>query len=163
MTPSCLFRSQPKRRKRHKRREMMGVKMKRRMRWRKMMVTERQMRWRSWLRATGTSCSICPKLHPVRNTSSWSSLVRSHWCTIDPFFFSFLFDTFSTTLPDKHFATSAYIAAVYHSMKEELRRNAPGATPVKRRAESQASQQAVGDLSALPGKIELLNTYLVFF
>ncbi|AWP07054.1 putative DNA polymerase epsilon catalytic subunit A [Scophthalmus maximus] len=45
---------------------------------------------------------------------------------------------------------SAYIAAVYHSMKEELRRNAPGATPVKRRGGSQASQQAVGDLSALP-------------
>lgn len=45
----------------------------------------------------------------------------------------------------------AYIAAVYHSMKEELRRNAPGTTPVKRRGGSQASQQAVGDLSALPG------------
>lgn len=47
----------------------------------------------------------------------------------------------------------AYIAAVYHSMKEELRRNAPGATPVKRRGGSQATQQAVGDLSALPGKM----------
>uniref|UniRef100_A0A669BHH7 DNA polymerase epsilon catalytic subunit n=1 Tax=Oreochromis niloticus TaxID=8128 RepID=A0A669BHH7_ORENI len=47
---------------------------------------------------------------------------------------------------------SAYIAAVYHSMKEELRRNGPGATPVKRRGNSQASQQAIGDLSALPGK-----------
>uniref|UniRef100_A0AAX7U0J0 DNA polymerase epsilon catalytic subunit n=1 Tax=Astatotilapia calliptera TaxID=8154 RepID=A0AAX7U0J0_ASTCA len=46
---------------------------------------------------------------------------------------------------------SAYIAAVYHSMKEELRRNGPGATPVKRRGNSQASQQAIGDLSALPG------------
>lgn len=58
----------------------------------------------------------------------------------------------------------AYIAAVYHSMKEELRRNAPGATPVKRRGGSQASQQAVGDLSALPGKmlfgklLKLLNS-----
>lgn len=51
------------------------------------------------------------------------------------------------------FSSSAYIAAVYHSMKEELRRNAPGATPVKRRGGSQASQQAVGDLSALPGKL----------
>lgn len=51
----------------------------------------------------------------------------------------------------------AYIAAVYHSMKEELRRNAPGATPVKRRGGSQASQQALGDLSALPGK----NIFLV--
>lgn len=46
---------------------------------------------------------------------------------------------------------AAYIAAVYHSMKEELKRNAPGATPIKRRGGSQASQQAVGDLSALPG------------
>lgn len=50
---------------------------------------------------------------------------------------------------------AAYIAAVYHSMKEELRRNAPGATPVKRRGSSQASQQAVGDLSALPGTARL--------
>lgn len=49
----------------------------------------------------------------------------------------------------------AYIAAVYHSMKEELRRNAPGATPVKRRGGSQPSQQAVGDLSALPGAAPL--------
>uniref|UniRef100_A0A8B9R8J5 DNA polymerase epsilon catalytic subunit n=1 Tax=Astyanax mexicanus TaxID=7994 RepID=A0A8B9R8J5_ASTMX len=47
---------------------------------------------------------------------------------------------------------SAYIAAVYHSMKEELRRNAPGATPVKRRGGSQMSQQPAGDVSALPGK-----------
>lgn len=53
----------------------------------------------------------------------------------------------------------AYIAAVYHSMKEELRRNAPGATPIKRRGGSQASQQALGDLSALPGEmlLQLLN------
>lgn len=36
-------------------------------------------------------------------------------------------------------------------MKEELRRNAPGATPIKRRGGSQASQQPLGDLSALPG------------
>uniref|UniRef100_A0A3B5MER7 DNA polymerase epsilon catalytic subunit n=1 Tax=Xiphophorus couchianus TaxID=32473 RepID=A0A3B5MER7_9TELE len=55
---------------------------------------------------------------------------------------------------------SAYIAAVYHSMKEELRRNAPGATPVKRRAGSQASQQAVGDLSALPGMISFSQEYV---
>lgn len=60
---------------------------------------------------------------------------------------------------------AAYIAAVYHSMKEELRRNAPGATPVKRRGGSQASQQALGDLSALPGKmlvekmLKLQNTF----
>ncbi|XP_028851833.1 DNA polymerase epsilon catalytic subunit A isoform X2 [Denticeps clupeoides] len=46
---------------------------------------------------------------------------------------------------------SAYIAAVYHSMREELRRNAPGATPIKRHKGTQASQQAAGDSSALPG------------
>lgn len=40
-------------------------------------------------------------------------------------------------------------------MKEELRRNAPGATPVKRRGGSQATQQPVGDLTALPGKLLL--------
>ncbi|KAM8886760.1 DNA polymerase epsilon catalytic subunit A [Spinachia spinachia] len=55
---------------------------------------------------------------------------------------------------------SAYIAAVYHSMKGELRRNAPGATPVKRRGGSQASQQAVGDLSALPGMISFSQEYV---
>lgn len=56
----------------------------------------------------------------------------------------------------------AYIAAVYHSMKEELRRNTPGATPVKRRGGSQPSQQALGDLSALPGKEPLENFTLHF-
>uniref|UniRef100_A0A3B3HNQ0 DNA polymerase epsilon catalytic subunit n=1 Tax=Oryzias latipes TaxID=8090 RepID=A0A3B3HNQ0_ORYLA len=55
---------------------------------------------------------------------------------------------------------SAYIAAVYHSMKEELRRNAPGATPVKRRVGSQASQQALGDLTALPGMISFSQEYV---
>ncbi|XP_029019497.1 DNA polymerase epsilon catalytic subunit A [Betta splendens] len=55
---------------------------------------------------------------------------------------------------------SAYIAAVYHSMKEELRRNVPGATPVKRRGGSQATQQAVGDLSALPGMISFSQEYV---
>uniref|UniRef100_A0A3P9H1R7 DNA polymerase epsilon catalytic subunit n=1 Tax=Oryzias latipes TaxID=8090 RepID=A0A3P9H1R7_ORYLA len=55
---------------------------------------------------------------------------------------------------------SAYIAAVYHSMKEELRRNAPGATPVKRRGGSQASQQALGDLTALPGMISFSQEYV---
>ncbi|XP_029296654.1 DNA polymerase epsilon catalytic subunit A [Cottoperca gobio] len=55
---------------------------------------------------------------------------------------------------------SAYVAAVYHSMKEELRRNAPGATPVKRRGGSQASQQVVGDLSALPGMISFSQEYV---
>lgn len=55
---------------------------------------------------------------------------------------------------------SAYIAAVYHSMKEELRRNAPGATPIKRRGGSQASQQPLGDLSALPGMITFSQEYV---
>ncbi|KAK5871426.1 hypothetical protein PBY51_004310 [Eleginops maclovinus] len=55
---------------------------------------------------------------------------------------------------------SAYIAAVYQSMKEELRRNDPGATPVKRRGGSQATQQAVGDLSALPGMIVFSQEYV---
>nr|XP_023689121.1 DNA polymerase epsilon catalytic subunit A [Paramormyrops kingsleyae]XP_023689122.1 DNA polymerase epsilon catalytic subunit A [Paramormyrops kingsleyae]XP_023689123.1 DNA polymerase epsilon catalytic subunit A [Paramormyrops kingsleyae] len=55
---------------------------------------------------------------------------------------------------------SAYIAAVYHSMKEELRRNAPGATPIKRRGGSQITQQAVGDSSALPGMITFSQEYV---
>ncbi|TSU24182.1 DNA polymerase epsilon catalytic subunit A [Bagarius yarrelli] len=55
---------------------------------------------------------------------------------------------------------SAYIAAVYHSMKEELRRNAPGATPIKRRGGSQASQQPAGDVSALPGLITFSQEYV---
>uniref|UniRef100_A0A6Q2YZ91 DNA polymerase epsilon catalytic subunit n=1 Tax=Esox lucius TaxID=8010 RepID=A0A6Q2YZ91_ESOLU len=55
---------------------------------------------------------------------------------------------------------SAYIAAVYHSMREELRRNAPGATPIKRRGGSQASQQAVGDSGALPGMISFSQEYV---
>ncbi|KAM9811154.1 DNA polymerase epsilon catalytic subunit A [Neosynchiropus ocellatus] len=55
---------------------------------------------------------------------------------------------------------SAYIAAVYQSMKEELRRNTPGATPVKRRGGSQATQQPVGDLSALPGMISFSQEYV---
>ncbi|XP_031425753.1 DNA polymerase epsilon catalytic subunit A-like [Clupea harengus] len=55
---------------------------------------------------------------------------------------------------------SAYIAAVYHSMREELRRNAPGATPIKRRGGSQASQQAAGDGSSLPGMISFSQEYI---
>lgn len=46
----------------------------------------------------------------------------------------------------------AYIVAVYHSMKEELRRNAPGSTPVKRRSTSQVSQEALGEMGAMPGE-----------
>ncbi|KAK0148516.1 DNA polymerase epsilon catalytic subunit A [Merluccius polli] len=56
---------------------------------------------------------------------------------------------------------SAYIAAVYHSMKAELRRNTPGATPIKRRGGgTQASQQAAGDLGALPGMISFSQEYV---
>ncbi|KAJ8286048.1 hypothetical protein GJAV_G00033960 [Gymnothorax javanicus] len=55
---------------------------------------------------------------------------------------------------------SAYIAAVYHSMREELRRNAPGTTPIKRRGGSQASQQPAGDGHALPGLITFSQEYV---
>uniref|UniRef100_A0A673NRS3 DNA polymerase epsilon catalytic subunit n=1 Tax=Sinocyclocheilus rhinocerous TaxID=307959 RepID=A0A673NRS3_9TELE len=55
---------------------------------------------------------------------------------------------------------SAYIAAVYHSMRQELRRNAPGATPIKRRGATQASQQPTGDVSALPGLITFSQEYV---
>ncbi|TNN38408.1 DNA polymerase epsilon catalytic subunit A [Liparis tanakae] len=55
---------------------------------------------------------------------------------------------------------SAYMAAVYQSMRAELRRSAPGATPVKRRGGSQASQQAAGDFSALPGMISFSQEYV---
>lgn len=55
---------------------------------------------------------------------------------------------------------SAYIVAVYHSMRQELRRNAPGATPIKRRGATQASQQPTGDVSALPGLITFSQEYV---
>ncbi|XP_075753979.1 DNA polymerase epsilon catalytic subunit A isoform X1 [Pelodiscus sinensis] len=55
---------------------------------------------------------------------------------------------------------SAYVVAVYHSMKEELRRNAPGATPVRRRAGSQASQEPAGEAGALPGVITFSQDYV---
>lgn len=55
---------------------------------------------------------------------------------------------------------SAYIAAVYHSMREELRRNTPGATPIKRRGGTQLSQQAAGDGTALPGLITFSQDYI---
>lgn len=41
--------------------------------------------------------------------------------------------------------------AVYHSMKEELRRSAPGSTPLRRRGPSQLSQDAPA-AGALPGE-----------
>lgn len=49
---------------------------------RKLTVMERLMRWRSWLRVTGISCSIYPRLPPVRNTSLWSFLVK--WSIYNP-------------------------------------------------------------------------------
>lgn len=48
--------------------------------------------------------------------------------------------------------SAAYIVAVYHSMKEELRRSAPGSTPVRRRGPSQLSQEAQAVAGALPGE-----------
>lgn len=124
------------------------VRLKRRTKRRKTMATERLTRWRRRSRATGTSCSTCLRLLPVRNTSSWSSpvILKSSPHTLMICFFSPLSWQFFLSL-----SIAAYIAAVYHSMKEELRRNAPGATPIKRRGGSQASQQPLGDLSALPG------------
>ncbi|XP_074410293.1 DNA polymerase epsilon catalytic subunit A isoform X1 [Zonotrichia albicollis] len=55
---------------------------------------------------------------------------------------------------------SAYIVAVYHSMKEELRRNIPGSTPIKRRSTSQVSQEALGELRAMPGMITFSQDYV---
>ncbi|KAM9259918.1 LOW QUALITY PROTEIN: DNA polymerase epsilon catalytic subunit A [Cariama cristata] len=52
----------------------------------------------------------------------------------------------------------AYIVAVYH-MKEELRRNAPGSTPIKRRSTSQVSQEALGE-GAMPGMITFSQDYV---
>ncbi|XP_066459860.1 DNA polymerase epsilon catalytic subunit A [Eleutherodactylus coqui] len=55
---------------------------------------------------------------------------------------------------------SAYIVAVYHSMREELRRNAPGSTPIKRRETSQVSQETVGEAGAMPGLITFSQDYV---
>lgn len=155
-----VFRMESSKRKKTQRKNTrMAVRMKRRMKptLRKMM--KRRMRWRTWLKATGTSCNIFLKPPLVRITSLWSSQVSAagflFWNTLSfqnshthrCFLFWFWF-----SLPSC-FSSPAYIAAVYHSMKEELRRNTLRATPIKRRGGSQASQQAVGDLSALPGKI----------
>ncbi|XP_043385548.1 DNA polymerase epsilon catalytic subunit A isoform X3 [Chelonia mydas] len=54
---------------------------------------------------------------------------------------------------------SAYIVAVYHSMKAEVRRSAPGSTPI-RRASSQASQEAAGEAGAMPGVITFSQDYV---
>uniref|UniRef100_A0A8C5UT22 DNA polymerase epsilon catalytic subunit n=1 Tax=Microcebus murinus TaxID=30608 RepID=A0A8C5UT22_MICMU len=55
---------------------------------------------------------------------------------------------------------SAYIVAVYHSMKDGLRRSAPGSTPMKRRGASQFSQEAEGTAGALPGMITFSQDYV---
>ncbi|KAM8961963.1 DNA polymerase epsilon catalytic subunit A [Pelodytes ibericus] len=55
---------------------------------------------------------------------------------------------------------SAYIVAVYHSMREEMRRNAPGSTPIKRRQDSQVSQDPEGETGALPGLITFSQDYV---
>ncbi|PNJ05583.1 POLE isoform 5 [Pongo abelii] len=55
---------------------------------------------------------------------------------------------------------SAYIVAVYHCMKDGLRRSAPGSTPVRRRGASQLSQEAEGAAGALPGMITFSQDYV---
>lgn len=55
---------------------------------------------------------------------------------------------------------SAYIVAVYHSMKEELRRNAPGCTPMKQRGVSQISQDPAGESGTLAGLITFSQEYV---
>lgn len=88
---TVVFRTEPNRRKTDKGRVMrMAARMKTRTKplLRKMTGMERQMRWRSRLRVTGTSCSICPRLPPVRNTSSWLSQVKMIYT--QQFFFSSL-------------------------------------------------------------------------
>uniref|UniRef100_A0A2I2Y7D6 DNA polymerase epsilon catalytic subunit n=1 Tax=Gorilla gorilla gorilla TaxID=9595 RepID=A0A2I2Y7D6_GORGO len=55
---------------------------------------------------------------------------------------------------------SAYIVAVYHCMKDGLRRSAPGSTPVRRRGTSQLSQEAEGVVGALPGMITFSQDYV---
>ncbi|XP_048370765.1 DNA polymerase epsilon catalytic subunit A [Sphaerodactylus townsendi] len=55
---------------------------------------------------------------------------------------------------------SAYIVAVYHSMKEEMRQNTPGNTPIKRRANSQISQEPRGEPGAMPGVITFSQEYV---
>nr|XP_033811806.1 DNA polymerase epsilon catalytic subunit A [Geotrypetes seraphini] len=55
---------------------------------------------------------------------------------------------------------SAYIVAVYHSMREEMKRNAPGCTPIKRKQTSQISQEAEADAGAMPGMITFSQDYV---
>ncbi|XP_062890220.1 DNA polymerase epsilon catalytic subunit A isoform X2 [Mobula hypostoma] len=55
---------------------------------------------------------------------------------------------------------SAYIVAVYHSMKEELRRSAPGCTPIKQRGVSQISQDPAGETGTSAGLITFSQEYV---
>ncbi|XP_077163573.1 DNA polymerase epsilon catalytic subunit A isoform X2 [Paroedura picta] len=55
---------------------------------------------------------------------------------------------------------SAYIIAVYQSMKEEIRRNSPGNTPIKRRTNSQVSQEPTAEAGAMPGMITFSQEYV---
>ncbi|XP_045152673.1 leucine-rich colipase-like protein 1 [Echinops telfairi] len=64
-----------------------------------------------------------------------------------------------TSCPAWHLGLS-YIVAVYHSMKEELRRSAPGSTPVKRRGASQFSQETEATAGSLPGMITFSQDYV---
>lgn len=57
----------------------------------------------------------------------------------------------------------AYIVAVYHSMKEEMRRNTPGSTPIKRRTNSQASQEVVGETGAMPGECQFCSLVRIYY
>lgn len=151
--PSALmhvFRKEPSRRKADKERKT-RTRVKMRMLLRKMMPTESPKTLKTWLKATGISCIIFPKQLPARDTSSWLSQVKNRLLKQNITFYHRISVWASLTRFSHTRPIPAYIAAVYHSMKEELRRNAPGATPIKRRGGSQASQQAVGDLSALPG------------
>lgn len=52
--------------------------------------------------------------------------------------------------------SAAYIVALYHSMKNELRHSAPSSTPMKRKRASQFSQEANGAAGALPGEQSLV-------
>ncbi|ETE60432.1 DNA polymerase epsilon catalytic subunit A, partial [Ophiophagus hannah] len=54
----------------------------------------------------------------------------------------------------------AYIVAVHHSIKEEMQRSVSGGTPVRRRASSQASQEAVGETGTMPGAIVFSQEYV---
>ncbi|XP_032807748.1 DNA polymerase epsilon catalytic subunit A [Petromyzon marinus] len=54
---------------------------------------------------------------------------------------------------------SAYIMAVYHSLQEEMKRNEPGDTPVKRRGHGSQSTQAANK-DGLPGTTSFCQEYV---